>query len=106
MRDPRIVKLRQMAERDFTISDGALRLILRICTEIYCNPHAMPEDSFPLSAGKVAMLCGRKDHEICYRRIYELLPQPGTTYGKHRRSYLKRVELRGCPPTWWFKLNL
>lgn len=131
MKDPRIVALRNRAERDFSISDGALRLILRICSEVYTNPHRHPDDDFPLSAAKVAQLCGfpraprpaltrtakrsgskRRpvgyDAEMMYRRIYELLPQPGVTYGAHRKSYLKRTDdaASGCPPQRWFKLNL
>lgn len=106
MKDPRFVAMRNRAERDQTISDGALRLILRLVSGGYTNPHFHPDDSFPLPWSKVGQLCGRLDPENCYRRIYELLPQPGIAYGKHRKSYLRRVERRGCPPTWWFKFNL
>jgi hypothetical protein len=106
MKDRRIVELRNRAERDHSISDGALRLILRLASQVYTNPHMMADESFALPAGRVAQLCGLRDPEVCYRRIYELLPTPGITYGKHRKSYLRRVEKRGCPPTWYFKLNL
>lgn len=109
--------MRQRAERDFYISDGACRLILRLCSMVYTNPHMLPDEAFPLSAVRVADLCGlpshrrkkkakRADLDNCYRRIYELLPQPGAIYGKHRKSYLIRVQIKGCPPTWYFKLNL
>jgi hypothetical protein len=106
MKDPRIVALRNRAERDHGISDGALRLILRLASEIYTNPHAMADDEFPLPAGRVGHLCGLRDPEVCYRRIYELLPSPDIAYGKHRKSYLRRTEKRGCPPIWFFKLNV
>lgn len=106
MKDKRIVDLRNRAERDVTISDGALRLILRLASHVYTNPHMLADDSFPLPAARVAQLCGLRDPEVCYRRIYELLPTPGIAYGKHRKSYLRRVEKKGCPPTWYFKLNL
>lgn len=106
MKDIRIVALRNRAERDHSISDGALRLILRLASEVYTNPHMMADEEFALPAGRVALLCGLRDPEVCYRRIYELLPTPGVAYGKHRKSYLRRVEKCGCPPTWFFKLNL
>ena len=109
--------MRIRAERDFFISDGACRLILRICSGVYLDRYALADDPFPLSAARVAQLCGLPSHrrkkkakhadlDNCYRRLYELLPQVGATYGRHRKSYLIRVQLRGCPPTWHFKLNL
>ena len=109
--------MRQRAERDFFISDGAFRLICILCREVYTNRYMLADDPFPLSARDVGVLCGLPSHRgkkttsraalnNCYRRIYELLPQPGMVYGKNRKSYLRRVELRGCPPTWYFKLNI
>jgi hypothetical protein len=117
MKDQRIVEMRIRAERDFFISDGACRLILRLCSMVYLDRNMLADDPFPLSATRVAELCGLPSHrrrkkaktadlDNCYRRIYELLPQIGETYGRHRKSYLIRVQLRGCPPTWHFKLNL
>ena len=108
MKDPRFVAMRNRAERDLTISYGALRLLLRLVSNAYTDPHFYPDQPFPLPWSTVGLLCGKSDPEICYRRIYELLPQPGASYGKHRKSYLKRSgeKSEGCPPTRWFKFNL
>jgi hypothetical protein len=133
MKDQRFVEMRIRAERDFSISDRAFRLICRLISSAVLDRHFMPDDSFPLSAGRVAQLVGlprrarrntyapenskakktrsaRKirsfDPEYARKVIYELLPTPGETYGTHRKSYLKRHLKHGCPPTWFFKFNL
>ena len=80
--------IRQRGERDLSISDGAWRLLCRICSHIYVNPKVTLEDTFPLPWSKVALWCGLNDDKSAARRIAELVD----------RNYLKCDGLRGCPP--------
>jgi len=84
-----IGKIRIHAERDYTISDGALRLLYRLCSDIFTNPRATLEKPFPLPWSKAAVWCGGlKDDKSASRRIAEL----------EDAGYLKFAGLRGCPP--------
>jgi hypothetical protein len=84
-----IGQIRTRAERDLAISDGALRLLLRLCSHIYVNPKATFEKPFPLPWSTVALWCGLSDDKSAARRIAELVDA----------HYLKSDGLRGCPPT-------
>ena len=84
-----IGKIRMAAEKDLTISDGALRLLFRLCSHIYVNPKAKLENPFPLPWSQVAVWCALKDADASARRIAELVDA----------GYLKCDGLRGCPPT-------
>ena len=88
MKDTRIIKLRNKAERDLAISDGALRLLLRICSFIFVDPRRKADDPFPLPWSQVAVWCGVTGENNAYRRIIELVSQ----------KYLTRESLRGSPP--------
>jgi hypothetical protein len=83
-----IGQIRTRAERDLSISDGALRLVMRLCSHIYTDPKATLEKPFPLPWSTVAVWCGLKDADAAARRIAELVD----------RHYLKCDGLRGCPP--------
>ena len=82
-----IGQIRIRGERDLSISDGALRLLFRLCSHIYTNPKATLEKAFPLPWSTVAIWCGLKDDKSASRRIGELCD----------RGYLKCDGLRGCP---------
>jgi len=90
-----IIAARNRAERDLTISDGALRLLLRLCSRLYVSPKARLETAFPLPWSEVAILCGINDHVSARRRIGELV----------KAGYLKPDGLKGCPPINHFFLN-
>ena len=83
-----IGQIRIRGERDPLISDGALRLLFRLCSHIYTNPKATLEKSFPLPWSTVAAWCWLKDDKSAARRIKEL----------QDNSYIKCDGLRGCPP--------
>jgi hypothetical protein len=83
-----IGQIRTRAERDLSISDGALRLVMRLCSHIYTDPKATLEKPFPLPWSTVAVWCGLSDDKSAARRIGELID----------RHYLKCDGLRGCPP--------
>jgi hypothetical protein len=83
-----IGQIRTRGERDPKISDGALRLLLRICSHIYTNPRATLDKPFPLPWSMVAVWCFLKDDKSASRRIAELVDE----------GYLKCDGLRGCPP--------
>ena len=84
-----IGQIRIAAEKDLSISDGALRLLFRICSFRFVNPKAKMEEAFPLPWSKAAIWCGLKDADAAARRLAELVD----------RGYLKCDGLRGCPPT-------
>jgi hypothetical protein len=83
-----IGEIRQRGERDLSISDGAWRLLCRICSHMYVNPKVTLEDTFPLPWSKVALWCGLNDDKSAARRIAELVD----------RNYLKCDGLQGSPP--------
>ena len=89
-----IGQIRIAAERDLSISHGALRLLYRQCSEIFTNPRAKLENAFPLPWSKVAVWVGLKDADACARLISELVD----------KGYLKRDGLRGCPAMNYFFL--
>jgi hypothetical protein len=89
-----IGRIRTKGERDLSISDGALRLLLRLCSHIYTNPKASLEKPFPLPWSTVAVWCGLSDDKSASRRIAEL----------EDAGYLKGDGLRGCPPIKHFYL--
>ncbi len=91
-----IGQIRIRAERDLTISDGALRLIFRVCSHIYTNPKAKLDQPFPLPWSQVAIWCGVSGENNARRRISELVD----------RGYLKCDGSKGCPPTNYFFLSL
>lgn len=84
-----IASLCRVAECDLKITDGALRLFLRIVVTLDTS------QPFPLPAGKAGALCGITDKATIYARIHQLCPK-----------YLKPLGVKGCPPTAWFKINL
>ena len=88
MKDKRIFKLKIEAERDLKLSDGAFRLLMRVCSHIYVDPKKNLEKSFPLPWSTVALWCGLSDDKSAARRILELVDA----------GYLKSDGLRGCPP--------
>ena len=94
MKDHRIIKLRNKAERDLAISDGALRLLLRICSFVFVDPRRKADEPFPLPWSQAAIWCGLDDQKSAYRRIAELTDE----------KYLTRGELRGSPPIQYFFL--
>ena len=90
-----IGKLRTLAEKDLRLTDCALRLYLRICSERVLS--GLPaNERFDLSWKQVAHWCGLSDMMTCYARVAELV----------LNGYLFDEGLRGCPPTNTYKLNL
>jgi hypothetical protein len=83
-----IGQIRIKAERDLTISDGALRLLFRICSARYVDPKAKMDDAFALPWSKVALWCGVNHKAEAYARVTSLVSA----------GYLKCDGLRGCPP--------
>jgi hypothetical protein len=96
MNDPRIAKLRQMAEKDLRLTDCAMRLYFRICSERVLNPKEEAGARFDLPWKQVAHWCGLTDKMNCYARASELVSA----------GYLYDEGPRGCPPTNTYKLNL
>jgi hypothetical protein len=84
-----ISTLRRSAERDLTITDGALRLFLRVVEAVDTS------EPFTLTAKQAGALCGLTDKATLYARIHQLCPK-----------YLKPLGVKGCPPAAWFKINL
>lgn len=96
MNDPRIMKLRQCAEKDLRLSDCSMRLYFRIASERVLNPTEEAGSRFDLPWKQVAHWCGLSDFKTCYERVAELVSL----------GYLYDEGLRGCPPTNTYKLNL
>lgn len=90
-----IISIRNRAERDPAISDGALRLIMRLCSTLYPDPKVTLDTPFPLPWSKVAEWCFLNHKRDAYRRTAELLEE----------GYLKCDGLRGCPPIQHFFLT-
>ena len=88
MKDPRFSALRTRTERALEISGDACRVMMRICSMIYSDPHRRAEDAFPLTWFQVACWTGVKEEKAAYRKIDELV----------RHGFLKCDGLRGCPP--------
>lgn len=84
MKDPRIAALRSRAERDLAISDGSLRLFLRLLTFFGARNKA-----FYLDASQTCELCGLNDRKTAARRLQQLVSA----------GYLLRFGPDGCPPT-------
>jgi hypothetical protein len=91
-----ITSIRNRGERDLIISDGAWRLLSRLCSNRFCDPKAKMDEPFALPWPRVALWCGLKTKVDCYRRISELIAE----------GYLKCDGLRGCPPENFFFLTL
>jgi hypothetical protein len=89
-----IGSIRTRGERDLTISDGALRLLMRICSARYVDPKARMDEPFPLPWSKVALWCGVNGENNCRARLHDLVTA----------GYLKCDGARGCPPTNFFFL--
>jgi hypothetical protein len=96
MKDARIHKLRQWAERDLRISHCARTLLFRIFSDRYCDPHRNAADAFKLPWTQVAHWCGLVDRDHCHD-LQDSLVSNGWLYFEG---------LRGCPPTRTYKLNL
>lgn len=110
MKDPRIFRMKLAAESDFNISSGAFRLLARICSDIYTDKYRFADEHFPMDFHAANRLLGSnqvrhgkpsprfagQSKATIYSRIREL----------EQRLYLKRTESRGCPPVWFYKLNL
>jgi hypothetical protein len=84
-----IARLCRAAEKDLKITDGALRLFLRVVAVVDVS------GPFPLTARAAGKLCGITDKRTLYARIRQLCPK-----------YLKPLGIKGCPPTAWFEINL
>lgn len=95
MTDPRIVKLRQWAEKDLRLSDCAMRLLFRIYSDRVLSSAPVSE-AFDLPWKQVAWWCGLSDQMNCYARLCELVGA----------GYIYYEGVRGCPPTNFYKLNL
>lgn len=91
-----IGQIRIFAEQDSGISDGALRLLFRICSYRFTDPKATMEKSFPVTWAMAATWCFIKDADAAARRINELVD----------RGYLKCDGVRGCPPKRYFFLSV
>ncbi len=83
-------KLRRAVESDRKVSDGACRLFLQIL-----NLHGGNGESFELSHNAAGQLVGITDKATIYARLKQLSPK-----------YLRRVSVRGCPPTATYKIKL
>ncbi len=86
--------MRIRGEKDLAISDGALRLLLRVCSFVHVSPKRKFDEPIPLPWSQVAIWCGLKDDKAARARIIELV----------ERNYLKCDGLRGCPPINYFFL--
>lgn len=84
MKDPRIAALRLRAERDLSISDGSLRLLLRLLTFFGSRNKV-----FHLDSRQVCELCGLSDRKTAARRLQQLVSA----------GYLLKFGPDGCPPT-------
>jgi hypothetical protein len=96
MKDARIGKLRSAAEKDLRISHAAMRLLFRIYSDRYLDPHAAASDVFVMPWTQVSHWLGLSDKHHCLD-ITDTLVSGG---------YLFSEGVRGCPPTRAFKLNL
>lgn len=95
MNDPRIAKLRQMAEKDLRLTDCAMRLLFRIYSDRVLSPDPIT-DPFELPWKQVRHWCGLDHKGTCYARCDELVSN----------GYLYFEGSKGCPPTNVYKLNL
>lgn len=95
MKDLRLIELRTRAERDLALSDGAFRLLCRLVSEKYNDPHFFAEESFALSWTKVQRLCDvAKDQ--AYERLKNLIAQ----------GFIGKRGLKGCPAEQTFSFLL
>jgi len=83
MKDARIVALRNRAERDHSISDGALRLLLSLLTAF-----GHKQKAWHCTNTEASSLCGISDRKTLQKR-FESLIQSG---------YLVKAGQDGCPP--------
>jgi hypothetical protein len=118
------------AEADYRISSQAFRILSRLISRIYTDRYRYANEQFPLSHRTVNQLLGSGNQgrldmgqdmqpnpkgtsgpagecnplqqfagcseKTAYRRIREL----------ERALYVERTELRGCPPTSFYKLQI
>jgi hypothetical protein len=96
LKDARIHKLRQWAERDLRISHTARTLIFRVFSERYVDSRHAADCEFFLPWTKIALWCGLSSKSQCKEVINEL----------RRHDYLFDNGVRGCPPQRIFRLNL
>ncbi len=96
MKDARIGKLRSALEKDLRIPHAACRLMFRIYSDRYCDPHNAATDVFVMPWTQVSHWLGLDDREHC-TDIADSLVSSG---------YLFSEGVRGCPPTRAYKLNL
>ncbi len=83
MKDPRISALRSRAERDLTISDGSLRLLLCLLSD-----YGRKNKAWNLTTADAADLCGIADQKSVRRRFLELVTA----------GYIVKAGQAGCPP--------
>ena len=83
MKDPRIVALRNRAERDHGISDGALRLLLALLTKF-----GREKKAWTCTNAEALELCGISDRKTLLRRFACLI----------QAGYLVKAGAAGCPP--------
>jgi len=111
MKDTRLIKMKLAAESDYEISAQAFRLLANLLSRIYTDRYALAREQFPLDYRTAARLLGsghkRMDksspqsfaganQETVYKRLGEL----------ERAFYIERTEIRGCPPTQFYKLQI
>ena len=88
---PKAAAIVEKALADSKLSDGALRLLLILAVLNEENTAA----KFALSYRQCGQLVGLTDKATIYARLKNLSPKD-----------LRRLGVRGCPPTMWFELKL
>lgn len=96
MKEPRIHKLRQWAERDLRISHCARTLLFRIFSDRYTDPRHPADQEFELPWTQIAQWTGLADKSHCYAIVNQL----------RLHDYIFDNGVKGCPPTRVFRLNL
>lgn len=96
MKEPRIHKLRQWAERDLRISHAARTLLFRIFSDCYTNPKYPADQEFEMPWTQIAQWTGLASKNQCYALADQL----------RLYQYLHDNGVKGCPPTRVFRLNL
>lgn len=95
MKDIRIHKLRQWAERDLRISHCARTLLFRIFSERYVGRDPA-DDEFFLPWTRISVCCGLASKSQCKEVVNEL----------RLYQYIFDNGVAGCPPQRIFRLNL
>jgi len=96
VKEPRIHKLRQWAERDLRISHAARTLLFRIFSDRYTDPRYMADHEFEMPWTQIAQWTGLGSKNQCYALADQL----------RLYQYIFDNGVKGCPPTRVFRLNL